>query len=119
MRNEIEVDAQAFLSGQPQIVAMMRAKIMTTCEWMGADAVAHILQRVEVVPNMGDVNDYIAVACAVLKVAAEEAMQPKIEALRAETAAALARAEMLEAQCQKSMREFEVFRSMVTPPTIQ
>jgi hypothetical protein len=119
MNNEIEVDAQAFLTGQPEIVAMMRARIRTTFEWMGPDVVAYIVERVDVVPNMDNDDDYIAIACAVLKVAAEEAMEPKIEALRAETAAALARAERLEAACERSMREWETFLRMRTSQTVQ
>ena len=119
MNNEIELDAQAILIGRSEIAAKMRTTIRTTFEWMGPDVVAHILQRVDVVPNMDDDDDYIAVACAVLKVAAEEAMQPKLEAFRAETAMHLARAEALEAACRKSMHEWEAFLGMRTPRTVQ
>jgi hypothetical protein len=119
MNHDIELDAEAFLTGQPEIVAMMRARIRTTCEWMGPDVVAYIIQRVDVVPNMDSDDDYIAVACAVLRVAAEEAMRPKLEALKAETAMHRARAEALEAACESSMREWDAFLRMRTSRTIQ
>lgn len=117
-----ELDAQAFLSGEPEVVTEMRNKIveaLTPLEWVDAVMLEAVLSKVGDVRHHGDDPAYIREAGEVLNAALEEAARPVLNAARARADAAKARADEIEAQWHKSQREFEEFRRMVTPSTIQ
>ena len=117
-----EVDVQAFLTGEPDAVAMLRAGLVHQLESSpscGPDVVNHVLSRVAEVPHYGDDEAYITYAVAVSKAALEEVLLPRIAALEAHNAALEVQNTALEAHIEQSMREFELFRRMTTPKTIQ
>jgi hypothetical protein len=117
-----ELDAQAFLSGEPEVVTAMRNKIietLTPLEWVDAAMLGAVLSKVDDVQHHGDDRAYVREAGEVLKAAYEVVARPVFDAARARADVAKARADEIEAQWRKSQREFEKFRHAVTSKTIQ
>jgi hypothetical protein len=71
------------------------------------------------VPYRGDREVYIQEAGQVVTAALMSALQPRLDALEAERAASQARIDALNAEREKFTREFEAFKRMKTPGTIQ
>jgi hypothetical protein len=106
------------MSDIPDIVAMMRVEVIKVLPF-GPDVTEAVLQHLATVPYRGDDAAYLVEAGHAIKLAAKRAVQPLIDQLEAEAAVAKARADTLEAQMKVAHREFEEFRRMATPSTIQ
>lgn len=103
----------------PDIRERFRAEVISQLQWAGPEVTEDVLMHVATVPFFDDPLDYIAVAALVVRAALEKALAPEFERLRAESAAYRAQTAEIEAQMERSMREFEAFRRMQVPPTIQ
>jgi len=108
------------MSDKQDVVALMRVSLIETLTpWTEGTELAAVLACLDAVPYTGDDKEYVTVAVEAARVAAEQAVQPRMDALCAETAAVRADTEQREAAFAQWQREFEEFRRMVTPRTIQ
>src|SRR5688572_9147125 len=97
--NEIHIDAQAFLCGQPDVVVRVRGEVvhsMESTERIIPGVTDAVLSRIDTIPYLGDDNTYIAAADHMLKAAADELM----------------------AQLQGVIRAFEAFKRMQTSESV-
>jgi hypothetical protein len=75
MTTEIHIDPQAFLCGQPEVVARVRGEIvqlMERLEQLIPGVTDAMLFRIDAIPYQGDDNTYIETADQTLKAAADE-----------------------------------------------
>src|SRR5205085_1514980 len=103
----------------PDVVAQMRVELIKQLQCFGSGVTEQVLTAVAAVAYRGDVDAYVLEAVHVSTVATKRAIQPLIEKLEAECAANVERNKELEAQLEQFQREFEQFRHMRTPETIQ
>ena len=97
----------------------VRAEVIKQLKFAGPEVTEDVLLHLATVPGCDDDKTYVLAAVDVIRAAAERALRPTIDRLTAEAALAKARADELEAQFKRSMREFEEFRRMKTHQTIQ
>lgn len=101
------------------VVIQFRARLASALEWAGPDVTDSVLRHIAPIPFRGDVDGYLAEVISAAAVAFRAAMQPTLDALSGESARLGAEADAIEAQFRKTQQEFEEFRRMQTPPTIQ
>jgi hypothetical protein len=106
------------MSEQPEVVMLMRAAVIEALTF-GPEVTESVLQHLATVQYRGDDHAYIEEASEAIASATRKAVQPLIDRLKAETAANIARADLLEAQMKRFQQDFEAFRRMATPKTIQ
>lgn len=105
-----EMDAQA------DVVALMRAEVARQLEFAGEEATAFVLSHLQNVTYRDDIKAYLSEAQEVMRAALTLALQPRLDQLRRQIGPdALAR---IEAERARVEREFEAFREMQTPPTV-
>src|SRR5437879_2904750 len=97
----------------------MRVELIKQLQCFGPEVTEQVLTAVAAISYRDDARAYILEAVHVSTVATKRAIQPLIEKLEAESAANVARTKELEAEFEKFQREFEEFRHMRTPETIQ
>lgn len=102
----------------PEVVALLRAMLIKELPF-GPEVTETVLNAVATVPYAGDDLAYLAEVQPVLSAVLTREVQPRIDAMRAEVEAAQAKTAALEAAFARAQREFEEFRRMATPTTIQ
>jgi hypothetical protein len=95
--------------------ATQQAVVESFQHLVDADVLDTLRARVGEVPYGGDWDTYLAIVTDVTRAT----LQPRMDALRADTAALRADTERREAALAQWQREFEEFRRMATPKTIQ
>ena len=103
----------------PTVAAQLRAMVITELRDFGPEVTETVLNAVATVPYAGDVHAYLAEVGPVLSAAVTLAAQPRLDAMRAEVEATRAKTAALEVAIARAHREFEAFRRMATPKTIQ
>jgi hypothetical protein len=101
-----------------KVIELYRAELIAQLKWAGPLITEQVLLRVAAVPYGGDDQVYIREATAVVKEASATALQPMLDAMKAEATAARAKADALEAEHARQLRKLEDFRNMNTFNTV-
>lgn len=97
---------------------LYRGELIAKLKWAGPLVTEQVLLRVATVPYLGDDDVYIREASAVVKDALATILQPRFDAEEAEIASLRAKADALEVEHARRLREFEEFRNAKTFNTI-
>lgn len=101
------------------VVECVASEFIRQLAWTSPDVTEAVLWAVATVPFRNDVEAYLHDAMPVAVQAFTRAMQPQIDAAEAEVAALRAENAALSARHERFLREFEAFRQMRIPKTIQ
>ena len=115
---EVEIDPQAFLTGEPEIVTGMRAKLvetLTPLACIDAAGIEAVLTAAAQVPHRGDDDAYVAEAKPVVIAAIDAATKSWFEAEATRLAALRAETDRLA----KAQADLEEFWKMKAHDTIQ
>ena len=106
------------MSDTDDVVALMRMEVIKMLPF-GPEVTEEVLMHLATVVYRGDDKAYLVEAGHVIKIATKRAVQPLIDKAQAALDAERARVEALQADWTQWQRDFEAFRQLATPTTIQ